>query len=77
MSQFQKIAVGLLGFTHPEMFIPISRPAQKSTAKIEVSCDHSSNESVLPRDGQGARAVRAIRSMVAALTRFANGSSGG
>ena len=33
MTRFQKIAVGLLGFTNPEMFIPISKPTQVSSAK--------------------------------------------
>jgi hypothetical protein len=67
MSTFQKIAVGLLGLTNPEMFIPISKPPQTSTPKIEFSCDHNSTKSVRPEDGQDARVIRAIRFMVRAL----------
>ena len=37
MSRFQKIAMGLLGFTNPEMFIPKSSPAQKATPDMESS----------------------------------------
>jgi hypothetical protein len=32
MTRFQKIAVGLLGFTNPEMFIPIFKATQASSA---------------------------------------------
>jgi hypothetical protein len=67
MSRFQKIAVGLLGFTNPEMFIPMSKPAQKATPKIESSCDRSSTKSVRLRDGRGVRVMRALRLMVDAL----------
>jgi hypothetical protein len=67
MSTFQKIAVGLLGLTNPEMFIPISRPTETSTPKIEFSGDQSSTEPVGPRAGRGVRAMRALRFMVVAL----------
>jgi hypothetical protein len=65
MAQFQKIAIGLLGLTHPEMFIPRPRAGQKSTAKIAP--DHDSTEPVRPGEGQVARWIRAFRFMLAAL----------
>jgi hypothetical protein len=67
MSNFQKIAIGLLGLTHPEMFIPKSWTSQKSTPRIEFSCDHRSTESVRPRGGEVARVLRAFRLMLSAL----------
>jgi hypothetical protein len=66
MSTFQKIAVGLLGLTNPEMFIPISKPAQESSEKSELSRGDSVAESVRLREG-AARVLRALRFMVAAL----------
>jgi len=65
MTEFQKIAIGLLGLTHPEMFIPRPKAGQKSTGKI-VS-DRDSTKPVRRRDGRGARALRAFRFMLAAL----------
>lgn len=65
MTEFQKIAIGLLGLTHPEMFLPRPRTGQKPTAKI--ASDHSSIEPARPGKGQGARMIRAFRFMLAAL----------
>ena|ERR1700683_3270164 len=65
MTQFQKIAIGLLGLTHPEMFIPRPRAGEKSAAKI--ASDHDSTEPVRPGEGQVARLIRAFRFMLAAL----------
>jgi|HubBroStandDraft_1064217.scaffolds.fasta_scaffold360564_2 hypothetical protein len=65
MTQFQKIAIGLLGLTHPEMFIPRPKAPQKSTAKIEDEDD--STKPIRPQDGQVARMIRALQFMLAAL----------
>jgi hypothetical protein len=65
MTEFQKIAIGLLGLTHPEMFIPRPRGGQKSTAKI--ASDHDSTEPGRRGEGRGARMIRAFRFMLAAL----------
>lgn len=67
MSRFQKIAVGLLGFTNPEMFIPMSKPAQTAVSKIEGPGDPGSTRLGRVRDARGARAMRALRLMVDAL----------
>jgi hypothetical protein len=66
MSTFQKIAIGLLGLTHPEMFIPICKPTQQSSQKSELSSGHSPAESVQLRES-AARVIRALRFMLAAL----------
>jgi hypothetical protein len=71
MSNFQKIAIGLLGLTHPEMFIPRSWTGQKSAPRTGFSCDHSSTESVRLPGGEGARVLRALRFILSA---FAIGS---
>ena len=67
MKQFQKIAIGLLGLTNPEMFIP--RPKQSVTAatKIESESGLSSTVSVSSREGRGTRLLRALKFMGAAL----------
>jgi hypothetical protein len=57
MSEFQKLAIGLLGLTHPEMVIARAKAAQKSAATIEVADD----------DGPFVRAMRAARFLLAAL----------
>jgi hypothetical protein len=67
MTEFQKIAIGLLGLTHPEMFIPRPRADQKPTAKIEPADGQSSARPVRRREGQFARTARAIRFVLAAL----------
>jgi hypothetical protein len=51
MTEFQKLANGLLGLTHPEMFLPKAAPA----------------EPVRPRRGRPARALRAVQFLMAAL----------
>jgi hypothetical protein len=65
MTEFQKIAIGILGLTHPEMFIPRPIARQKPTAKI--ASDQDSTEPVRRGKGQGARMMRAFRFMLAAL----------
>jgi hypothetical protein len=65
MTQFQKIAIGLLALKHPEMFIPRPRAGQNSTAKI--ASDHDSTGPVRRREGRGARMMRAFRFVLAAL----------
>ena len=78
MTEFQKIAIGLLGLTHPEMFVSRSRAGQKSATKIEFAEDHSSAQSVRPREGQLARVASAVRFVLArARHRFSEGSISG
>jgi hypothetical protein len=65
MTQFQKIAIGILGLTHPEMFLPRPRAGQKPTA--EIASGRGSSESGRRGKGRGARMMRAFRFMLAAL----------
>ena len=65
MTEFQKIAIGLLGLTHPEMFIPRPEAGEKPAAKI--ASGHDSTEPVRRKVGRGVRTVRALRFMLAAL----------
>jgi hypothetical protein len=67
MREFQKIAIGLLGLTHPEMFILRYKADQKTTGKFEFADDHGSAAPVRSRDGRGAHAIRAFRFVLAAL----------
>jgi hypothetical protein len=68
MNQFQKIAIGLLGLTNPEMFMPRPNPSATSTPKIELPHGRGSPERL--REGRGAFTIRAIAQGVhAALTR--------
>ena len=67
MSKYQKLAIGLLGLTHPELFIPRSWTTQKSTPKIELSSDDSPTESARLRGGEVARVLRAFRFILSAL----------
>jgi hypothetical protein len=67
MTQFQKIAIGLLGLTNPEMFIPRPKPSVPTTAKIEAAHGEDLSERLRLREGRGARTVRALKSMVNAL----------
>jgi hypothetical protein len=57
MTQFQKIAIGLLGLTNPEMFIP--RP--KTSAPEERVAPQRRSA------GRGVRAIRAFKSVITAL----------
>jgi succinyl-CoA synthetase alpha subunit len=66
MTEFQKIAIGLLGLTHPEILLSRSRAGLKSTTKIEYADEHSCAISVQPRD-RLARAIQAFRFAFAAL----------
>ena len=65
MKQFQKIAIGLLGLTNPEMFIPRPKPSGTPTTKTEIPRGRVSPEPL--REGRGARAMRALKLMVTAL----------
>jgi len=65
MTNFQKIAIGILGLTHAEMFIPRPRAGEKST--VENASGHDSTEPVRREGGRGARVMRALRFMLAAL----------
>jgi hypothetical protein len=67
MTQFQKMAIGLLGLTNPEMFIPRPKSSAPSTAKIEATFGERPSKRIGLREGPGARAVRALKSMVTAL----------
>jgi hypothetical protein len=58
MTQFQKIAIGLLGLTNPEMFIPRPKPSVPSTAKIEAAYGERPSEPLSLRSGRGARGPR-------------------
>jgi hypothetical protein len=76
MKQFQKIAIGLLGLTHPEMFIPRPNPSATATPKTELSHERGPLERL--GEGRGARAMRALKFMVTALGQwFAHGSTRG
>ena len=72
MTEFQKIAIGLLGLTHPEMFIPEPKAGQKPTKK--VASDRDSVEPVRQRRARGARALRALRALRFTLAALAAGS---
>jgi hypothetical protein len=67
MNHYQKIAIGLLGLTNPEMFMPRPKPGATAAAEIEPSSDRASRERHSPRQGRGARALRALRFMMSAL----------
>jgi hypothetical protein len=67
MKQFQKIAIGLLGLTNPEMFIPRPKPNLTAAGKIESDSGLSSPGSVSSRQGKGKRLLRALRFMGTAL----------
>jgi hypothetical protein len=65
MKHFQKIAIGLLGLTNPEMFIPRPKPDATPAAKIEPPYSRRSREP--RREGAGARALRALKFTMTAL----------
>jgi hypothetical protein len=67
MKQFQKIAIGLLGLTNPEMFIPRPKPNVTAAIKIESDSSLSSTESASSREGRGTRLIRTLKFMGAAL----------
>jgi hypothetical protein len=56
MKQFQKIAIGLLGLTNPEMFIPRPKAGTAAAPKISPSAPM----------GWGARTIRALKLMITA-----------
>ena len=67
MNHYQKIAIGLLGLTNPEMFIPRPKPGATAGAKIEPSSGGASGERHGPRQGRGARALRTLKFLLTAL----------
>jgi hypothetical protein len=67
MKQFQKIAIGLLGLTNPEMFIPRPKPSVTAATEIESDSDRSSTGSAGSREGRGTRLIRALKFMITAL----------
>jgi hypothetical protein len=67
MKQFQKIAIGLLGLTNPEMFIPRPNSDTPSATKIEPAICRGSPVRRSPREGRFARSVRALKFMVTVL----------
>jgi hypothetical protein len=67
MKQFQKIAIGLLGLTNPEMFIPRPKPKETATPMIEPAEGHASTGWVSHWQGRGARALRELKFLVTAL----------
>ena len=70
MKQFQKIAIGLLGLTNPEMFIPRPKRDATVTTKIEPAYSPRSTGSggwLSQWEGRAARAVGALKFLVTAL----------
>jgi hypothetical protein len=67
MNHYQKIAIGLLGLTNPEMFITRPKPGATAAAKIGPSPGRASRERQIPRQGRGARALRALKFLLSAL----------
>jgi hypothetical protein len=65
MTEYQRIATGLLGLKHPETYTMSS--CQKSAMTLEFAPDKRPAASGRPREGQYARAMRAIRFVLAAL----------
>jgi hypothetical protein len=68
MTEFQKIWIGLLGLTHPEMFIPRPKASPTKATKIESADGRGSTESPNPAEARGACVMRELKFMVAALT---------
>jgi hypothetical protein len=67
MKQFRKIAIGLLGLTHPEIFVPKWKPDKPSATKIKLSDGLGSRERHGRQGGRGIRAMRALKFMLTAL----------
>jgi hypothetical protein len=67
MKHFQRIAIGLLGLTNPEMFIPRPKPGAASAAKIEPPYGRGSRVQHGSLEGRAVRALRAVKFMLTAL----------
>jgi hypothetical protein len=67
MKQFQKIAIGLLGLTHPELFVPRWNCPATATTHIEPPHGGGSPDQSSQRQGRGARALRTFKFLVSAL----------
>ena len=65
MTEFQKIAIGIVGLTHPEMYIPALRRSQKPSANS--ASEHDLTKPVRRRGGRGARIIRSLRFILACL----------
>jgi hypothetical protein len=68
MTEFQKIAIGLLGLTHPEILMGKGGVGGKSTTRIGHANGRKPGRSGAPRDGRLARAAKALRFALAALS---------
>jgi hypothetical protein len=72
MTEFQRIAIGLLGLTHPEVFISISNRTAKATAASGSAGAHSPGAvAVLSKlkslKGRAERSARDLRFLLYAL----------
>jgi hypothetical protein len=67
MTQFQKIAIGLLGLTHPEMLVSRARSNWKSDTKSEPADKPHSTQSLRPPEKPRVSAMQAVRFVLAAL----------
>lgn len=68
MTEFQKIAIGLLGLTHPELFNRRSRAGQGSATSVESANRSGSHRSVRPGQRRLIHAVQGLRFALAALS---------
>lgn len=64
MSEIQKIAIGLLGMSHPEIHRFRSAPAEPATHTVEAA---TLKPSQAPRPTRAARALRGLKFAFAAL----------
>jgi hypothetical protein len=69
MKEFQKIAIGLLGLTHPEMFIPLRKQGAGAAGTPESGCrvQAPAGEPLKYREGRVARILRAMKFTFTAL----------
>jgi hypothetical protein len=67
MKEFQKIAIGLLGLTHPEMFIQKPKPDQSSNLRVDATNARGAARRVRSREGRLIRAVKSFRFILGAL----------
>jgi hypothetical protein len=67
MNEFQKIAIGLLGLTHPEMFAPRPKPEAGPPLPSEDACAQNSTRANDARESWSARLIRACKFTLTAL----------
>jgi hypothetical protein len=65
MTEFQKIAIGIVGLTHPEIYVRAPRHGQGPS--VNIASDHDSAKPVRRRGGRGARIIRRLRFLLACL----------